>query len=154
MIAVSTCHVNLQRSLRIGNLCLWVYFWMSFLDVAYPFRPNPLGHPAGTGITFFGRSIAVVESPSRYRFIRIVFWINLPAVASVFPLAHRLFSYQGFWLGLSEDAWLLLLVMVISFLQWYAIGRLLHGLRKRIESAVTVCRLWQRRYARSVYRVR
>ena len=51
---------KVQKVLLIANLCLWIYFWTAFSLASYPFRPDPLGHPAGTGYTFWGHSIAVV----------------------------------------------------------------------------------------------
>jgi hypothetical protein len=79
--------------LLIANLCLWIYFWIAFVQASYPFRPDPLGHPAGTGYTFWGHSIAVVESGFVYPFFRILFYVEFPSFAlALLPPAvlHRL----------------------------------------------------------------
>jgi hypothetical protein len=120
--------VTLQHALMAANACVWLYFFLSFSSVAYPFQRDILGHPSGTGYTFWGHSIGLNESASLYRFFEVIFWIEFPSFAAVFPLARRLLPYEfsdGFFLGLSEDAWLLLLVVIVSFFQWYVIGRVL-----------------------------
>jgi hypothetical protein len=115
----------------IANLCLWIYFWISFAQASYPYRPNPLGHPAGTGYTFWGHSIAVVESGLAYPFFRVMFYVQFPSYAFAI-LVVRMFSphllLYGFFAGISKGGWLLLAVMIISFFQWYIVG----GLSRRI----------------------
>lgn len=114
-----------QKVLVIANLCLWIYFWTAFAFASYPFRPDPLGHPAGTGYTFWGHSIAVVESGLVYPFFRVVFYAEFPSFALA-TLIAQLFSphllLNGFFVGISGAGWLLLAVMALSFLQWYLIG--------------------------------
>jgi hypothetical protein len=115
-----------QKLLVLANLCLWSYFWIAFALASYPFRVDPLGHPAGAGYTFWGHSIAVVESAFTYPFFRAVFWADFPS----FVLANlivRLFSphldvLNRFWGGISGAGWQLLGVMVLSFFQWYLVG--------------------------------
>jgi hypothetical protein len=113
------------KVLLIANLCLWIYFWIAFVQASYPFRPDPLGHPAGTGYTFWGHSIAVVESGFVYPFFRILFYVEFPSFALA-TLIVRVFSphqlINGFFVGISGGGWLLLAVMLLSFLQRYFIG--------------------------------
>src|ERR1051325_6045329 len=114
-----------MKVLLIANLCLWVYFWICFAHASYPFRPDPLGHPAGTGYTFWGHSIAEVESGLVYPFFRVVFYVEFPsfllATLTARVLSPHLLLY-GFFAGISKGGWLLLAVMALSFLQWYFIG--------------------------------
>ncbi len=113
------------KLLLIANPCLWVYFWITFAQASYPFRPDPLGHPAGTGYTFWGHSIAVVESGLVYAFFRVAFYVEFPSFALT-QLVARVFSPRlllyGFFAGISKGGWFLLAVMGLSFLQWYFIG--------------------------------
>ena len=114
-----------QRLLLTANLCLWIYFWIAFAQESYPFQPDPLGHPAGTGYTFWGHSIAVVESGLEHPFFTAVFYPEFPsfALATVTVQAFsRHLLINGFFIGISGGGWLLLGVMVLSFLQWYAVG--------------------------------
>jgi hypothetical protein len=90
------------KLLLIANLCLWIYFGIAFAQASYPFRPDPLGHPAGTGYTFWGHSIAVVESGLVYPFFRIMFYVEFPSFALA-TLVVRVFSphqlINGFFAG-------------------------------------------------------
>jgi hypothetical protein len=113
------------KVLLVSNLCLWVYFWVAFIQASYPFRHEPLGHAAGTGYTFWGHSIALVESALVYPFFRVVFYVEFPSFALA-TLAARVLSPRlvlyGFFAGISKGGWLLLAVMLLSFLQWYLIS--------------------------------
>jgi hypothetical protein len=122
------------KVLLIANLCLWIYFWISFAHSSYPYRPNPLGHPAGTGYTFWGHAIAVVESGLSYPFFRVMFYAEFPSFATAM-LVVRVFSphmlLYGFFAGISKGGWLLLAMMTISFFQWYLIGRVAQRIARR-----------------------
>jgi hypothetical protein len=113
------------KMLLVANLCLWVYFWIGFAGASYRYKPDPLGHPAGTGYAFWGHSIAVTESGFKYPFFRVVSYVEFPSIALA-TLVARLFSPRlilyGFFAGISKGGWLLLAVMVLSFLQWYLVG--------------------------------
>jgi hypothetical protein len=113
------------KALLAANLCVWIYFWIAFAHASYPYRPNPLGHPAGTGLTFWGHSIAVVEDGLSYPFFRTVYLLEFPSFTLAITLArlfyHPLLLY-GFFAGISKGGWFLLAVMVLSFFQWCLIG--------------------------------
>jgi hypothetical protein len=116
---------RLVKVLLAANLCLWIYFWIAFAHSSYPYRPNPLGHPAGTGFTFWGHSIAVVEDGLSYPFFRVVYWIEFPTFTLAITLARLFYHpllFYGFFAGISRGGWFLLTVMVLSFFQWYLIG--------------------------------
>jgi hypothetical protein len=117
--------------LLVANLCLWIYFWIAFTQASYPFRLDPLGHPAGTGYTFWGHSIAVVESGLVYPFFKVMFYAEFPSFALATSVV-RIFSpnqlINGFFAGVSGGGWLLLGVMLLSFLQWSIVGWLAQNL--------------------------
>src|SRR6266550_1586651 len=79
-----------QQILLLGNLSLWIYFWIAFAYLSYPFRSDPLGHPAGAGYTFWGHSIAVVESGLVYPFFRAVFYAEFPSFALATRIARAI----------------------------------------------------------------
>ena len=95
-----------------------------------------MGHPAGTGYTFWGHSIAVVESGFFYPFFKVMFYIQFPSFALAMLVA-RVFSphllLYGFVAGISKGGWLLLAVMAISFFQWYLVGLLGRKIHQREE---------------------
>jgi hypothetical protein len=113
------------KVLLIANLCLWIYFCIGFARASYPYRPNPLGHPAGTGYTFWGHSIAVTESGLKYPFFKTAFYLELPSFV-VAVLIERIFDPRlishRFFTGISVGGWSLVGTMLLSFLQWYFIG--------------------------------
>jgi len=114
-----------QKVLLLANVLLWVYFWIGFASSSYPFRPDPLGHPAGTGYTFWGHSIAVVESGFLYPFFAVVFYAEFPSFALATMTARAIspnLLLNGFFAGISGGGWLLLGVMALSFFQWYLVG--------------------------------
>jgi hypothetical protein len=132
---VESKHVSkLVKVFLIGNLCLWIYLWIGFARASYPYRPDPLGHPAGTGYTFWGHSIAVTESGLKYPFFKAVFYLELPsfvlAVLGERVFDARLISHR-FFAGISVAGWSLVGTMLLSFLQWYFIGWVLHKLWHR-----------------------
>ncbi len=130
---------KLVKVLFVLNLCLWIYFGIAFAQASYPFRPDPLGHPAGTGYTFWGHSIAVVESGFAYPFFRVMFYAEFPSFALAI-LVVRMFSphqlINGFFAGISGGGWLLLAVMLLSFFQWYLVGWVIQKLWHRWSSAL------------------
>jgi hypothetical protein len=123
------------KLLLIANLCLWVYFWLAFAQASYRYRPDPLGHPAGTGYTYWGHSIAVTESGLKYPFFKTVFYVQLPSFM-IAVLVERVFDppliSHRFFVGVSMAGWSLLATMLLSFLQWYLV-------------ALVVQKLWRRR---------
>jgi hypothetical protein len=125
---------KLAKVLLVLNLCLWIFFWISFALASRPFHPNPMGHPAGTGYTFWGHSIAVVESAFMYPFFKVVMYVEFASFL-VITLVVRVFSphqlLNGFFAGISGGGWLLLATMLLSFLQWYFIGWLVQKLWRR-----------------------
>ena len=118
--------LNMQKAPKILVVAnLRIYFWAAFAHASYPFRPNPSGHPAGTGYTFWDHSIAVVESGLVYPFFRAVFYAGFPSFALATLMARTISSnllLNGFWGGISGGGWLLLGVMALSFFQWYLVG--------------------------------
>ncbi len=117
--------MSFQKILLAANLCLWIYFWIAFAHASYPFRPDPLGHPAGSGYTFWGHSIAVTESPLVHPFFRAVFYPGFPAFAvgtSVAQIFSPHLLLNGFFAGISGGGWLLLSIMALTFVQWSLIG--------------------------------
>src|SRR5882724_11048502 len=118
-----------------ANLCVWIYFWIGFAYASYPYQPlGRNGHPSGSGFTFWHNSIGLGESGLTYLFFRIVHSIELPSFIATF-LCFRIFdppfAAEGFFLGLSEGGWYLIVTMMVSFCQWYFVGWAIQKLRHR-----------------------
>jgi hypothetical protein len=111
--------------LLVANLCFWIYFAISFAQASYPFKRDPWGHPAGAGYTFLGHSIGVVESPFAHPFYQAMFWVEFPSFAVARLGQNLLFPHVAgdqFFAGISEGGWRVLVVALLSFLQWYLVG--------------------------------
>jgi hypothetical protein len=75
-----------------------------------------------------------VESGLVYPFFRVAFYVEFPSFALA-TLVVRVFSphqlLNGFFAGISGGGWLLLAVMLLSFLEWYFIGWVVQKLWRR-----------------------
>jgi hypothetical protein len=113
------------KLLLAANLCFWIYFAISFAQASYPFKHDPWGHPAGAGYTFLGHSIGIVESPFLHPFFNGMFWVEFPSFALARVGENLFFPHvtaDQFLAGISEGGWRLLVVVLLSFLQWYLVG--------------------------------
>lgn len=125
---------KLAKVLLVLNLCLWIYFWVSFAHASHSYDANRLGHPTGTGYTIWKHSIGLNESGLVYPFFRITFYVEFPSLVLA-VLAARAFDPRqispSFFLGISEGGWILILAMSLSFLQWYVVGWVLEKIWRR-----------------------
>jgi hypothetical protein len=122
---------KIAKLFLVANLCLWIYFWIGFARASYPYEPNPLGHVSGTGFTFWGHAIAVAESGFKYKFFKTTYYVELPSVLLV-TLFARIFDPHLvsplFFGGISMGGWIIIATMMLSFFQWYFIGRAIQRL--------------------------
>lgn len=125
---------KLVRVLLAANLCLWIYFSVGFAHASHRYEPNHLGHPSGTGYTFWGHSIALTESGLVYPFFKVTFYTELPSFV-VAVLIERAFDSQlishRFVEGISIGGWSLVGTVLLSFFQWYLIGWIVQKLWHR-----------------------
>ena len=120
-----------------ANLCFWIYFVLSFAGGSYPFRHDPLGHPAGAGYTFFGHSMGIIESPFTHAFFRAMVWVEFPSFALARLGEDLIFPHEcgdEFFVGISEGGWRLVAISVLSFLQWFLLVWIGHRLWHRWAS--------------------
>jgi hypothetical protein len=116
---------KLTKVLLVANLCFWIYFAISFARASYPFKHDPWGHPTGAGYTFLGHSIGVLESPFAHPFYQAMFWVEFSSFAVARLGQNLLFPRvpgDQFFAGISEGGWRVLVVALLSFLQWYLVG--------------------------------
>lgn len=117
----------------VANFLLWVYFAIAFSHASYAYRPDLQGDPNGTGYTFWGHSIGLVESGLVYPFYRVMYYVEFPSfIVAVFVIKIFDPNLAGNWffLGISEGGWILVATMLLSFLQWYLIICVVHRLWK------------------------
>jgi hypothetical protein len=112
----------------IANLCLWVYLWISFALASEPFRPRPLGHYPVDPYTYWGHTIGLTRSSLTYPFMKVAFCVESPSFLLVALVQHALpnrIIYERIVGGISMRGHELLIVMLLSFLQWYIVGRVI-----------------------------
>ncbi len=120
--------------LLTANLGLWVYFWIAFAQASQPYDPRPWGHPPVDVYCLWGHAIGLTRSAFMYPFMGLIRWIEFPSFLLV-TLIQRVFfsslSADQFLLGVSTAGYKLLVVMVLSFLQWYLVGKAIQRFARR-----------------------
>lgn len=113
------------KLLLIANLCLWIYFWIAFAQASQPYEPRPWGHLPIDPYSFWGHAIGLTKSSLAYPFVKIIFWVEFPSFLLV-TLVQQGFlakvSADQFFAGISVGGYKLLVIMLLSFLQWYFVG--------------------------------
>lgn len=129
---------KLAKVVLTANLCFWIYFSVAFFLAAQPYDPRPWGHFPVDPYSFGGYAIGLTKSSLTYPFMQLAFWIEFPSFLLATLAQHAFFSNLSgdqFFAGISIGGYKLLLVMLLSFLQWYIV-------------AWTGQKLWQRRFRR------
>jgi hypothetical protein len=135
------------------NALFWLYFWISFALAAEPYDPHPQGaHFPTNPLTVWGYSIGLVERLSDHVSWILVMIVQFPSLVAAtlfrhvgFVIAKHTFDpsspapfpfTQGWTLaGIDTLGWVVITTMLISFLQWYLIGRLVSWAWRRFRKA-------------------
>ncbi len=116
---------TLPKSAIIANLGLWVYFWLAFARSSQPYDPRPWGHMPVDPYSFWGHTIGLTRSSLTYPFMKVVFGVEFPSFLSVAVFRKAFLagvSGDTFFAGVSVGGYELVVIMLLSFLQWYFIG--------------------------------
>lgn len=118
-----------------ANLLVWVYFWISFALYAEPYDPHPQGaHFPLSPVTFWGYSMGLTTRVFDYPFGRAMFWLQLPSVLLVGFFKNLFFGHvtqDWTYAGIDIGGYTFIALMVVSFLQWYAVGRIILWIRSK-----------------------
>jgi hypothetical protein len=120
--------------LLMANLGLWVYFWIAFAQASQPYDPRPWGHNPVDVYCFGGHAIGLTKSAFMYPFMELIRWIEFPSFLLVTLIQWAFFSRVSadqFLLGISTGGYKLLVIMVLSFLQWYLVGKATQRLTRK-----------------------
>jgi hypothetical protein len=123
-------HENMGRVVKlllVANLCLWIYFAAAFAHAAQPYDSRPWGHPPVEPYSFGGYVVGSTVSIYSYAFMKITYWAELPSfvfVSAVMRLVFGRLASDRIFAGISLPGYKLLAVLIVSFLQWYLIGRI------------------------------
>jgi hypothetical protein len=129
--------LRFRRLLVLANGVFWIVFGINFVANSYAYRPHP---PAFEEIlpsyVFASRAfpVGLYMSPLM-RITRAVQWPSFRAASPFFlPFNRRIISVNQVYWGISVGGYYLVLVCLLSFLQWYLLGFLIDHGRKRIRA--------------------
>ena len=109
-----------------ANLCLWIYFWISFALASEPYQARPWSHYPVDPYTYWGHTIGLTRSSLTYPFMKVAFCVEFPSFLMVALVQHALpdrMIYERIVAGgISIRGYELLTVMLLSFVQWYFVG--------------------------------
>jgi hypothetical protein len=125
---------NFKIFLIILNLIFWILFWIVFFFAACPYQSEPTGEYDKTIVTVIGRSVTLEESKSVNSFWNSGIVLEFPSFMVASLIARMIdpqFAGDNVFMKTSESAWIVILAMCLSFLQWYFVGSLIQYLVKR-----------------------
>lgn len=119
---------RIVRYFLVANLALWVLMWVTLLLHArrYSYNGEPIEGPYPWQVVF-GWALSPTLDPMRYLGYRLVFIANFPSYLVTKICFNVAFHGQRSpvqYLGTTVGGYELLAWMILSFVQWYAIGRL------------------------------
>ena len=125
--------ISIRVLIMTGAVVYWVCFWFFF---AMHSTPVPFVQEWGASIPLFqvfshglgADGAGMLQSP----LIQSNFWLNLPCWLITWPLAHL--GLSGSFLGTNIPGWRLLLVTVLSGIQWYFVASWLQKIVNKWQS--------------------
>jgi hypothetical protein len=123
----SLVHFSFASLLIGANSIFWIVFGVLFIAESYPYKPHkPVFEERSPEFIYFGRALPILE----YEQVRPLMKTTLAAQKVSFYVARPFFWYfnsrgitadQQYW-GISVGGYHLLLVCLLSFVQWYLVG--------------------------------
>jgi hypothetical protein len=130
----------------LANAVYWIVFAILFVAGSYPYRPHlPRFEEITAAYIFFGRALKLLDTGTGIGlpplFLKITFAVQWPSAYAARPFfwyfnRHNI-SVDHQYFGTSLGGYYLLLVGVLSFLQWYLIGWVVQKLWDRWSSHPT-----------------
>jgi hypothetical protein len=119
---------KLQKLMFVANLFVWAYFWLAFAHSAVAYDPRPWGHIPVDPYVFGGHAIGLTKSSLTYPFMKLTFRIEFPSFLCV-ALFRKEFlsgvSGEPLFAGISAAGYELLVIMLLSFVQWFLLARVI-----------------------------
>jgi hypothetical protein len=121
-----------------------VVFAVLFVAGSYPYKPHRLVFEEATpSYIFFGRALREIDSGTGVSLppplIKLTYAIQEPSVLAAkpfyWPFDSRGITVDRHYWGVSLGGYYLLLVCLVSFLQWYLVGLLADKFRRRLGAA-------------------
>ena len=132
---------TIARVMMTANSFFWLVFGVLFLLQSYPYQPHELYFEEATpNYIFFGRALREIDSGTGVslppRLMRVTSAIQKPSFVAARPYYwyfnnHEITVDRLYW-HISVGGYYLLVVCILSFVQWYLLGFLLDLLKARI----------------------
>ena len=139
-------HLSFSKLLILANALFWILFAIFFVATTYPHRPHRQKfEEVVPEYIFFGRALPQLDTGTGVglppSLINFAFAIQRPSVLAARPF-YQPFNSRGItvdrvYAGISVGGYYLLLVCLLSFMQWYVVGALLDIARKRFARKPT-----------------
>jgi hypothetical protein len=157
MNKVKLVPLNLRTWLLLCNALFCIYFWVSFALVSQPDNGHFCMDQCFDPYVFFGRGVGLSMNPQVFFFMRAMVLVEMPSFATATLIenfltgepARRLlvgvfgdFAYSLFpghpnlaggvlFAGISFNGYRLLGTMLLSFVQWFLIAKILSWLARK-----------------------
>jgi hypothetical protein len=120
--------VSLRLFTMIGTAAYWIWFWTLFVVRSTPVPSVPEWGASVSSFQVFSRGIgADGEGILHSILMQSNFWLNIPCWVITWPLMHV--GISGSFLGTNMAGGRLLLITLLSPLQWCLIAALLERFR-------------------------
>jgi hypothetical protein len=120
----------------LANVVFWLFCGIFFVVKSKPYSPHkPIFEERAPDVIYFGRAFSYLENEKPILLVRTAQFVQSPSFYAASPL-NWFFSGRGitvdreYW-GISVGGYYLILVCLLSFLQWYLVGLLIDFIQKR-----------------------
>ena len=128
----------------LADVAFWLVFGVLFVAGSYPYKPHKLAFEEVTpSYVFFGRALREIDSgtgaslpPPLMKATRVIQGPSFIASSPYFWYfnSHGITVDHLYW-GISVGGYYLLLVCLLSFLQWYLVGLILDLIRRHLSAS-------------------
>jgi hypothetical protein len=129
-----TRRLRFARLLVLANSIFWLIFAINFAAKSYTYRPHVRAFEEVSAYIFWSRAFPMDQLASPLmRVTRFVQWPSFYAAGRLF-FVHRDIDVSRIYWGISLGGYYLILVCLLSFLQWYLLGLLIDYARRRMNA--------------------
>ncbi len=120
---------SLPTLLMLINGVFWLFFAANFVMVSQAYQPH-VKHfeEESPPYIFWGHALPFKQFTAP--FVRVTHLVEMPSFYTAAPFnfycSHKGIVVDDLYLGVSEGGYYLILVFLISFLQWCLVGMLMH----------------------------
>ena len=118
-----------------ANVILWTTLWIDVAVRLVPYKPHAAAFEEQLPVVVFGGRALPIDQMHTTP-VRIVESVQTLSFLAVRPLVHLMNRNPAIWdrifWGMSAWSYLLILVMLLSFLQWYLVAQIVAWILPRL----------------------